>query len=57
MVKVSIPALRSRTPAEMPPIPAPTIATVGVPAAPNRFTPPPVLRIVSPPGQPPDRGD
>src|SRR3954451_10154888 len=36
MVKVSIPALLSRTPAEMPPMPAPTIATVGVPPGPNR---------------------
>ena len=30
-----MPALRSSTPAEMPPMPAPTIATVGVLAAPN----------------------
>src|SRR4051812_36766044 len=36
MVKVSIPARRSRTPAEMPPMPAPTMATVGTPPGPNR---------------------
>ena len=34
-MKVSIPACRSFTPAAIPPIPAPTTTTLGVPAGPN----------------------